>query len=347
MSNQTKQQPEVVVQQLARQPVLVTGATGFIGQKLTKELLALGAHVRILVREQSNPQIVQELENAGAQVAYGDIVDRQSVTDAVRGAEFVFHLAALNDENDVSAEEFQAVNVTGTSNVFYAAEQYGVRRVVYCSTTGVHGEATNELVSEDSPFAPVDEYQRTKCEAEKIAQQFGQRKRLEVVIFRPATVWGEGDTRALKLFRGVARRTLPMIGTGEALSHWVYVDDVVNALLLGAASEAAIGQTYIIAGKKAVAVAELFELISHKAGVGPALVTLPVKPLYMLGAVTEMVCKVLKTQPPLSTRQVNFFTNSKSYSTAKAQRELGFTAQQNLAEEVSAVFDWYQGNGLL
>ena len=347
MSNQASSQPEVVIQQLANQPVLVTGATGFIGQQLTKALLALGAHVRIFAREQSDPQVVQALQSAGAEVVYGDIVDRQSVTDAVRGAEFVFHLAALIGDATVSEEDYQAVNVTGTSNVFLAAQDYGVRRVVHCSTTGVHGETPDALVTEDSPFAPTDLYQKTKCEAEKIAQQFSQRKRLEVVIFRPTSVWGEGDTRALKLFRGVTRRTLPMVGTGEALTHWVYVSDVVNALLLGAASEAAIGQTYILAGKKAVTIAELIETIAHKAGVGPALVTLPVKPLYMLGAVTETVCKVFKTQPPISKRQVNFFTQSKSYSTVKAQRELGFAPQQNVAEEVSAVFDWYRSNGLL
>lgn len=344
MSNQ---QPEIVVQQLANQPVLVTGATGFIGQQLTKTLLALGAHVRILVREQSNQQVVQELQTAGTEVVYGDIVDRQSVNMAVRGAEFVFHLAALIGDSTVSEETYRAVNVNGTNNVFIAAEEYGVRRVVHCSTTGVHGETPDALVAEDSPFAPTDSYQKTKCEAEKIAQQFSQRRRLEVVIFRPTTVWGEGDIRALKLFRGVTRRTLPMVGTGETLTHWIYVKDVVNALLLGAATETAIGQTYILAGKKAVSIAELLETIAHKAGVGPALVTLPAKPLYMVGAVTETVFKIFKKQPLLSKRQVHFFTNSKSYSTVKAQRELGFVPQQNLDAEVSAVFDWYRDNGLL
>src|SRR4029077_2337859 len=182
---------------------LVTGATGFTGGHLARGLLARGHSVRVLVRE---PDQAGDLQAAGFDVAMGDIRDQSAVTSALRNVDVVYHIAAIYRQAGVAPATYRAVNATAVGEIIEAASRSRVKRVVHCSTVGVHGNIEHPPANEDAPLAPGDVYQVSKVEGERIARDAAARTGVEVVIARPSGIYGPGDRRLLKLFRGVARR---------------------------------------------------------------------------------------------------------------------------------------------
>ncbi len=335
------------MEKLKNKKVLVTGATGFVGGHLTRRLIALGADVSILARKQSNSQVVEELKRAGANVFYGDVSDKESVFKAVANQEYVFHIAALFRQAKHPDSVYYDINVEGTRNVFDAALEYGVERVVHCSTVGVHSHIPKPPANEQEDYRPGDIYQETKCEGEKVARSYIESGKVPGTIVRPAMIWGEGDMRMLKLFRGVAKRKFPIIGSGKTLTHWVYVHDLVEGLILSAIREEAKGQIYIFAGKRPATIDELVNTVAEKAGVTPLPFRVPARPVQLLGSLMEVVCQPFGIEPPIYRRRVDFFTKDRSFDTSKAERELGYQPQGNFEQEVENIYKWYESSGLL
>lgn len=322
--------------------VLVTGATGFVGGHLSKSLASAGANLRVLARKSANPDTIAELQALGAEICYGDVTDADSVEKSVEGCEIVFHIAALFREAKHADSVYFDVNVQGTRNVLDAAQKCGVGRVVHCSTIGVHSHIPKPPASEEEPYRPGDVYQESKCEGEKVALERFRSGAIEGVVIRPAMIWGEGDRRLLKLFRGVTKRRLPVIGNGKTWTHWVYVHDLVQGILLAGYKEAAIGQIYIFAGRTAKTMDELFAAVAKRAGVKPLPFRVPAPPLQLLGSVLEVVCKPLGIEPPLYRRRVDFFTKNRSFDISKAKKELGYEPANDFETEVSNIYKWYE-----
>jgi dihydroflavonol-4-reductase len=186
--------------------VLVTGATGFTGGHLAEHLVKHGDSVRALVRPRSRARFdASSLPSAGVVAMEGDLTDASALKRAADGVDVVYHIAATYREAGQPDSAYRAINVEGTRNVLEAARAGGAHRVVHCSTGGVHGHVANPPANEDAPFNPGDVYQETKLEAEQMARAFGDRTGFDVVVARPIGIYGPGDTRFLKMFRGLAR----------------------------------------------------------------------------------------------------------------------------------------------
>lgn len=320
----------------------MTGGTGFVGGHLVNRLLEMGAATRVLVRKSADAQKVAELKSAGAEIVVGDVANRDSVFAAVEGCEYVFHIAALFRQAKFPDEVYYQVNVEGTRNVLDAAEQFAVKRVVHCSTVGVHSHIPSPPAAEDEEYRPGDIYQVTKCEGEKLALERFRSGSLDGVVVRPAMIWGEGDRRMLKLFRGVAQRRFPVIGSGKTLTHWVYVHDLVDGMLLAGEKPAARGQIYIFAGERPASISELVETVAEHAGVKPLPFKVPAVPVQLLGSAMEVVCKPFGVEPPIYRRRVDFFTKDRSFDTSKARTELGYAPRNDFHTEVGNIYSWYR-----
>jgi dihydroflavonol-4-reductase len=323
---------------------LVTGATGFSGSHLVRHLLARGDRVRALVRPESREAAATLGE---VEVVLGDVRDAESVERAVRGADRVFHLAALFRQAGFADAVYEQVNVGGTRHVLEAAKRHAVPRVVHCSTVGVLGHIENPPADESSPYAPGDVYQRTKLAGELLALDFGRTTGLPVAVVRPAMIWGEGDRRMLKLFRGIARKRFPIVGDGRTMFHFVHIDDLCRGFLLAAESERAVGERYIFAGATPVRLEDLAGRIAGELGVPPPRLRIPAWPVQALGSLVESVCVPLGIEPPIYRRRVDFFTKHRWFSIEKAHRELGYEPAQTLDEEIRRISSDYRERGWL
>ena len=326
--------------------VLVTGATGFTGGHLARHLAAAGHSVAALVRPSSTAR-ANDLREAGIEVRTGDLTDSAAVRRAVEGCEVVYHIAATYREAGQADASYTRINVDGTRHVLEAALSAGTARVVHCSTGGVHGHIENPPADETAPFAPGDVYQRTKLEGERLAADFGRRTKLEVVIVRPIGIYGPGDTRFLKMFRGIARRRFPMLGRGQVFYHLTYIDDLVRGFELAGTSANAPNREYVIAGPEYTTLEELTRLIAEELGVPPPRLRLPIWPVWIAGALCEAVCVPFGIEPPLFRRRVDFYRKSRAFSIARARTELGYNPTIDLRTGIRRTAEWYRTRGLL
>jgi len=328
--------------------VLVTGATGFTGGHLAATLAARGDEVRALVRPKSRARFDRSpLAAAGVAGVEGDLTNLASMRRAVAGIEVVYHIAATYREAGQPNSAYRDINVQGTRHVLESAREAGVRRVVHCSTGGVHGHVANPPANEDAPFNPGDVYQQTKLEAEQLAREFGKSSGLDVVVARPIGIYGPGDKRFLRMFRGLARGRFPLIGSGQVCYHLTFIDDLVEGFRLCGTVDAAAGRTYLLAGPRYTTLESLLGLVATELNVAPPKTHLPVWPFWTAGLLCELACVPLRIEPPIYRRRVDFYTKSRAFDTTRARTELGFAPQVDLEEGIHRTADWYRSEGLL
>ncbi len=324
--------------------VLVTGATGFAGSHLAKRLLSEGYEVRTLVRSSADASYLEDL---GAEIFTGDMLDHESVRRAVSGVDTVYHIAAIFRKAGLPDSMYWAVNYEGTINLMKACLDEGVRRVVHCSTVGVLGHIENPPANEDFPYNPGDIYQRTKCAAEKEILALHKDHGLPVSIIRPAGIYGPSDTRWLKLFRMVAHRKFAMLGSGNTFIHLVYISDLVDAFILAAQSPNAVGRVYIAAGERYITLNNLVQTIARATSVTVPKVHIPVAPVHFLSGICEDVCKTIHVEPPIFRRRVDFFIKDRAFDITRARTEIGYSPRIDVDEGVSRTVAWYSEQGLL
>lgn len=321
--------------------IVVTGAGGFLGRHLTRRLTERGDVVRAFGHPASN----DEPRMQAAEFIPGDVRDREAVARAVSGADAVIHLVSNFRRGGSDKGEAAAINVDGTQNVLDAAVTAGVKRLVHCSTIGVHGDVQVVPADETAPFNPGDLYQETKLAGERRVWECYERTGLSVTVVRPISMLGPGDRRMLKLFRMIKGGRFIMVGDGEALFQPSYIDDVVDGFLACLDSDKAVGETFIVGGEEYLPLGELIGLIAGALHVPPPRLRIPMAPVVWAAAACESICVPLGIEPPLHRRRVSFFRNTRAFTIAKARRVLGYEPQVSLSDGIRRTIRWYQEHG--
>jgi 2-alkyl-3-oxoalkanoate reductase len=325
--------------------VLVTGGTGFTGKALVKRLVDLGHEVVSLDYQEGLK--TDEIRSWGAKVIIGSVTDPAVVEQCMDGVDIVHHLAAAFRELDVPNSYYDEVNVGGTKIVLKSAWNHKVKKFVYCSTCGVHGNVDHPPADENAPIQPGDYYQQTKYDAEPWVQSY-QAQGLETTILRPTAIYGPGDPERFQMiFRRVNKGVFPMFGDGETLYHPLYIDNLVDALILAMEPGKGLGQAYLIADEEYVSIKTLVRKTAQALGVEVKIPHYPILPLVVAGHVCEKLCKPFKIAPPIFPRRVDWFRQNRAFDISKAKRDLGYQPKIDLDEGLKRTGEWYQREGYI
>ncbi len=311
-----------------RGKVVVTGASGFLGRHLVAALWRCGVEVVAVVHDRSRAS--RALESQAA-VVEANVCDMASLKAAMEGVSVVFHCAAAT-RNNLSWALHEETNIQGTRTVLEAAQAAGALRVVHVSSIvvyGLEGRRGCGLVDESTPYAaskdPWAHYLRSKLEADRTALTMYRRDGVPVTVVRPGILYGPGG-RAIG--QGLAQfGSLRLsIGTGDNALPFSYIDNAVDAMLLAATTEGAVGQAYNVVDEPATSVRDCARLEAQIRGERLRLV--PVPPLVLTGLARALELRRQQSRTTIPPRLSRFVVSSAvcdlRYSTAKARRELGW-----------------------
>jgi nucleoside-diphosphate-sugar epimerase len=250
----------------------ITGATGFIGSALARQLGRAGHEIHAIVRR---PDGASQLKEIGAQLFAGDVTDKDSMRPAMQGVDGLFHVAGWYRVGARDKTPGQRVNVEGTRNVLELMRELQIPRGVYTSTLAVNSDTHGRVADEEYRFRGhhLSEYDRSKAEAHEIAAKMIS-DGLPLIIVMPGLVYGPGDTSSLRNnWIDYLNRRLPML-PGRTAFCWAHVEDVARGHLL-AMEKGRLGETYMINGQAAT-LQQAFQLAEEITGVpAPRLIAPP------------------------------------------------------------------------
>ncbi len=320
-------------------PVLLTGGTGFLGKNVARRLHDAGRSLRVLARERSDLSGLPD----GVEIVRGDVTDVASLERAIAGCQAVLHMAALVKMWVPEAERFEQVNVGGLRNVLAAARGAGAR-VVYTSSFIAIGPTGPEPVDE-ARVHPGDRYrnhyERTKAAADAVAREAAAAGQ-DVVLLYPGVVYGPGDMTdgnlVVKMVADHMSGRFPgIVGPGDRLWSYAYVDDVA-AGHVAALARGRTGERYFLCGPN-VSMNGLFECLREVSGTPVPRRHIPYAAAALLGFSLYAWAELTGHEPLLTHEVVNVFREHWSYSSAKAEAELGYSPR-SLAQGLRATVAW-------
>jgi nucleoside-diphosphate-sugar epimerase len=311
----------------------VTGATGFLGSQTINRLLTEGGQVRALVRR---PEAVTELAARGVDVQLGDISDPNLVPDVAAGDTVIHCAAAL--QSTTSPDVSWQTNVEGTRRLLAAAEAAPAARFIHLSTTAVYGFAPSP-VAEDAPKQPVGAYGKTKWAAEQLVITSHQEQALPVVILRPCTVLGRGDTGFWqRIAQLTSRRVIPLPGGGRSLFDLVYVSDVVEAIMAALTAPAAVGKAYNITDGEAHSYRDIVDIVVELTGRRPSIVSIPGGAMTVAQrAATRWLEQRGKNQQAERVKLLTMLNHDLHFAIDAARADLGYAPQVGLRAALQRV----------
>jgi dihydroflavonol-4-reductase len=321
----------------------VTGATGFVGSHVARALAEQGADLRLLVRSSSRTDNIAELR---AEVVKGDLCQPESLRKAMSGCEFVFHVAADYRIWVREPEQMYRANVEGTRAIIQAAQETGVRRVIYCSSVATMGfTESGQIVDETTPVSLADmvgHYKRSKFMAEQIALEAG-RNGANVVIVNPTTPIGERDIKPTptgRILVDFLNRKFPAyVDTGLNLAD---VKEVARGHLL-AMEKARPGERYILGGEN-LTLKQILDKLAALTGLPSPSMKVPHALAMGFAAFDQFFTGVLMGREPRATIDAVKMGRKKMYaSSAKAERELGYRVIP-VEDALRRAVDWFRVN---
>ena len=323
--------------------LLVTGATGFLGGRIVEKLISSGHTVRALVREPRAP-------NGGAETIEGDVRNGEAVLRAARGCDAIVHAAALVRMWVPDRREFERVNVGGFDAAADAAERLSAR-LLYVSSFLALGPSDGTLLDETArgeASGGYNDYQRTKVEADQRARARANAGQ-DIVRVYPGVVFGPGRLTAgnhvVRLFLDHARGKLPgILGRGDLRQCFAFVDDVVTGVVL-ALERAQRGTGYVLGGENRTAL-ELFRAFARVSGVAEPRRRIPFAIASLVGRISRWRADQFGTEPALTDEVVRIYRHEWAYSSASAERDLGYRITP-FEEAIGRTVAWLRSTGEL
>jgi nucleoside-diphosphate-sugar epimerase len=324
--------------------VYITGATGSIGGALARRLSNEGSRLRLLVRDAKKASTLQVLP--GVEMVYGDIRDAQSIKGTLDGCEVVFHCAAKIQGSNL--DEYQRINIAGTEALAKEAVCAKVARFVYVSTTAVYGYQGEQSISEEHAWSEHSRspYIRTKQAAEKALRRVSDNSGLNISIARPGDVFGPGQFGwTIQFIQLLKRGALhPPTASSSGMANLVYIDSLLDALLLLAKHPAAVGQAFNVVDQS-VSFHDYIVALARMAGV-PAF-PIPGVLLYGVAALLQVVGSLGGREAKINRDSASFLLHKDTFSKQKLRSVLGWTPRVSLEEAYRLTETWLRAHSLI
>ena len=312
--------------------IFITGATGFIGSHLARRLALRGDKLRCLVRRTSDTSV---LEGLNASLVVADFSDKDALRKALEGVDVVYHSAAVVGEW-VSKDEARDINIKGTRNLLEASRDAGVKRFIHVSSLAVLGMRHHHNTPHDAPYSMTgDTYADTKIESEKEAVNFSREHDFPVVVVRPGFVFGPGDKRFLpRILKLIEAKKFMFLGSGNNIMNLVYIDNLIDVLVLAASKKDAVGQKYNVSNKDRVTMRDFIFMICDILKLERPSKKIPLMLARFLAVAMETASKLAgKEEPPLITKaRVKVSGLNLDFDISKTVKELGYDSKVSIRE---------------
>jgi len=324
---------------------LVTGSSGFIGGRLAERLATEeGVRVRAMVR---NLKKAERLRKLPLEIVQADLLDLGSLRNAVNGCDLVFHCAAMVRETG-DKKEFLGTNVEGTENILRVSSEVGVKRFIHFSSVAVYGMNPPDGADENTPYQPCGNlYCDTKIGSEKAAWDAHQKRRLPVIVIRPANVYGPYSNpwtvRPIKL---ILSGQMVLVNGGTGLCNHVYIDNLIDATLLATKNDLSVGEAYLISDGHTVMWKEFFGYYARMAG-KPNIRSVPVWLAKIIGLGMEIASKFTGKTPKITREAIDYLSKQACFNIEKAKREPGYQPRFSLEKGMKLTEQWLREAGYL
>lgn len=322
--------------------VLVSGATGFIGCKLVNALRSRKIPVYALARDLSKVHALWPQGDVAGRS--GDISNAVSLKDICAGVHTVFHLASYVEEERFGDTEdlHWRVTVQGTRYLLEAAVRAGVKRFIYASSVKAMGEGGENHLDETSPAKPVSSYGRAKLEAERLVLEAGRKHGMHVCNLRLPLVYGRDNRGNIwRMIAAIDRGRFPPLPENGNKRSMVHVDDVIQALQLGAENPAANGQTYIVTDGRIYSTHQIYDAIRRALGRPASRWTIPIGLLRTAARMGDVIGGIRGRGFVFDSDVLNKLTGSAWYSCRKIETELGYQPTRFLEDGLCEMVDEY------
>ena len=306
--------------------VLVTGAYGFLGRYVVRELLAHGYEVVAFGRKRDKLEALRKDGAEAAELFVGDFCRQEDITAATKGVDFVIHAGALSTVWG-KRSDFMETNVRGTQRVVRACKQNKVKRLVFVSSPSIYAGKCDRLNIREEDYDAsnrLNYYIESKILAEKVLRE---QRSVPCVILRPRGLFGIGDSSIIpRLIKANRRSGIPLFRGGHNLVDITCVENAAIALRLAVESEAAVGQVYNITNGEPQEFRAILEELFRALGETPRYLRLPLGLLYGVATLSERVYRLFRLdgEPPFTRYTICTLGYSQTLNIEKAERELGY-----------------------
>jgi nucleoside-diphosphate-sugar epimerase len=320
---------------------LITGVNGFIGSQIAERLLREGNKVRGLVRKTSDLKFIKDFD---IELFSGDITDYESLLIASKGVDQIIHVAALASDWG-PYQKFYEINVNGTLNTAKAAKAAIVERMVYISTTAMYGYGRNDVKESDPKTITKFAYNETKRLAEDVVFGYAKESGLKLTAIKPGNVYGVRDhTFIEKYLDAMVSGKIAYVGGGKRKTCPVYIDNLVDLIMLASEKEEAIGETFFATDGMDITWKEFTDKFADEMGLKRPTTSFPFHVAYSAAFVLEMIYKGIRSKnPPMLTRyRISNAGYDYTFSIEKAKSVLGFAPKVDIDTAVKRTCEWYR-----
>ena len=317
---------------------LVTGANGFVGSHLVEALLTRGYLVKCLIRKTSD---IRYIKNLPVDFVYGELSERDSLKKAITDVNYVFHVGAVTKAKNSTI--FYKVNVEGTKNLYESCKEHNrdLERFLFVSSQAAAGPSFDgKPIRENFPCCPISDYGKSKYEAELFLQN--REHELPITILRPPSVYGPRDKDVFLYFQWINRGIRPTLGDGNYYVNFIYVKDLVEAIIEAGESNKAVGETYFLANSEIYTWNDIAEIIEKILDRNTIKLKIPKKITYFMAFMSEIFANISGKNTIFNRQKVKEFTQKYWLcSSEKGRKDLGFETR-SLEQGFREILDWYR-----